>query len=79
MTRIILLIILIWLLYQVVKRIAASANPKHKQSGIEEKFVQCAHCGCHIPESESQIRNDKFYCCNPECQNLDSQKNEHGD
>lgn len=79
MARILLLIVLVWVLYRIVKRIAKNANPKPTQSGAEEKFVQCAHCGCHVPMSESLIKNNKIYCNNPECQNLDHQKNQHGD
>jgi hypothetical protein len=78
MARILLLIILVWILYQIVKRIAVSANPKPTKSGVEEKFVQCAHCGCHVPISESLIKNNKIYCNNPECLNLDHQKEQHG-
>jgi hypothetical protein len=68
MARILILIILVWLLYQIIKRIAASAsarsNPEQK---AEQKMVQCTQCGCHVPQSESQIKNDKIICSNPEC------------
>jgi len=79
MARILLLIILVWILYQIVKRIAASANPKPTEYGIEEKFVQCTNCGCHVPIGESLIKNNKIYCNNPECLNLDDKKEQHGD
>ena len=79
MARILLLIILVWILYKVVKRIAASANPNPTTTGVEEKFVQCEHCGCHVPISESLIKNNKIFCNNPECLNLDHQKESHGD
>jgi hypothetical protein len=77
MARILLLIILVWILYQVVKRIATSATPKPNPPGAEEKFVQCTHCGCHVPISESLIKNNKIFCNNPECLNLDHQKEQH--
>jgi uncharacterized protein len=71
MARILILIILVWILYQVIKRIAASANAKPAQGSTEEKpeqkIVQCSHCGCHVPESESQIKNNKIICNSPEC------------
>ena len=68
MARILLLIVLVWILYLIVKRFIANADPTPAQSGSEEKFVQCSHCGCHVPMSESLIKNDKIYCNNPECQ-----------
>jgi len=71
MARILILIILVWVLYQIIKRIAASANTKPVQVSAEEKpeqkIVQCSHCGCHVPESESQIKNNKIICNSPEC------------
>jgi ssDNA-binding Zn-finger/Zn-ribbon topoisomerase 1 len=82
MVRILILIILVWALYQIIKRISAnahtkpSANPKQKP---EQTIVQCAQCGCHVPESESQIKNNKIVCNNPECQTLTNQKDQHGD
>jgi hypothetical protein len=82
MVRILILIILVWALYQIVKRILASAssntdaNPEQKP---EQKIVQCAYCGCHVPENESQIKNNKIVCNNPECQTQKNQEDQHGD
>jgi hypothetical protein len=68
MARILILIILIWLLYQIIKRIAAGANARNNpEQKPEQKMVQCAQCGCHVPQSECQIKNDKIICSNPEC------------
>ncbi len=81
MARIFLLIILGYLLYQVLKRMAASANSKpnakseeNLEEKPEERIVQCANCGCHVPISESQIKNNKILCNNPECQQNQSTK-----
>ena len=68
MARILLLIVLVWILYLIVKRFIANANPKPTRASTEEKFVQCSHCGCHVPISESLNKNGKIYCNNPECQ-----------
>jgi uncharacterized protein len=78
MVRILILIILIWALYLIIKRIASSAKPKPSEKP-EEAFVQCAHCGCHVPESESKVKDNKIFCNNPECQTLTNQKDQHGD
>jgi hypothetical protein len=70
--RILILIILVWLLVLIIKRVAASANakptPSSPEQKPEQKIVQCAHCGCHVPISESQMKDDKIICNNPECQ-----------
>ena len=78
MARILILIILVWALYQIIKRMAASANRKPSEKPAET-FVQCTHCGCHVPTSESQIKNNKIICNNPECQAKVDEKNQHGD
>ncbi len=70
MARILILIILGWILYQVIKRMATSADSKpniKSEEKPEEKIVQCANCGCHVPESESIIKNNQIICNNPEC------------
>ena len=70
MARILILIFLAWLLYQIIKRLAAKANAKtSEKSGAKpaQNFVKCAHCGCHMPEAESQIIDNKIVCNNPEC------------
>jgi ssDNA-binding Zn-finger/Zn-ribbon topoisomerase 1 len=66
MARIILLIVLFWILYQIVKRIAAGATSKSEQTP-EQTMVQCAHCGCHVPMSETKTKNNLIVCNNPEC------------
>lgn len=68
MVRILILIFLVWLLYQIIKRVAAKANAKPSVKS-EQNFVKCAHCGCHVLEAESQLINDKITCNNPECSN----------
>jgi formylmethanofuran dehydrogenase subunit E len=67
MARILLLIVLVFILVQIFKRMAASADSKPSKK-VEEKMLQCSNCGCHVPESESHIKNDKIICNNPECQ-----------
>jgi hypothetical protein len=75
MARILMLIILIWLLYQIIKRIAAGTDTRNNsEQKPEQKMVQCAQCGCHVPQSESQMKNDKIICSNPECLKDESKK-----
>ena len=82
MARILILIVLAWVLYQIIKRLLASINAKETarpQPAPEQTIVQCVHCGCHVPMSESQIKNNKIICNNPECQAIVDEKNQHGD
>lgn len=70
MSRILLLIILFWIVYIVVKRLVAKFQSNHapaKEMPHAEKIVACSQCGLHIPESESQIVDSIIYCNNPEC------------
>ena len=70
MPRILILLILCWVLYVVVKRFIASMKSSKtptKQTMHTEKIVACSQCGLHIPESESHMLNDTIYCNNPEC------------
>ena len=68
MARILLLIILIWILYIVVKRLLTNnASKTKKETGQTEKVVRCSQCGLHIPESETQLIDNLVCCSNPNC------------
>lgn len=74
MARVLLLILLGWLLYVVVKRIITSSQFKGPVSEsdaakpkTEERIVQCSQCGLHVPESDSHIQNNQVVCNSPEC------------
>lgn len=81
MARILILIVLVWILYLIIKRLAINAkaesakrkteqNPKNQ----EEKMLQCTQCGCHVPESETKLINHQIICNNPACSKIT-----HGD
>jgi DNA-directed RNA polymerase subunit RPC12/RpoP len=69
MPRILLLIVLVWVLYRVIKRVIAIAKPMPKKPSSKqvENFVKCVRCGLHIPESESLIKDNQITCNNPKC------------
>lgn len=74
MTRILLLIILIWIVYVVVKRFIAKTSSKTDETtetAHTEKIIACHQCGLHVPESESRIINGEIYCNNPACSKQD--------
>lgn len=69
MARVLLLILLGWLLYVVIKRafMSSNKNPAQQNHKAEEKIVQCAACGMHVPESETIKKNSLVVCNNPDC------------
>jgi uncharacterized protein len=74
MTRVLLLIVLVWLVYIVIKRAFLSHNFNHStqqnaktEQEPEQKMVHCAACGLHVPESESIKKDDLVICNNPDC------------
>ena len=72
MARVLLLIVLVWLVYVVIKRAFFSQNVSNStqqkpQPEPEQKMIQCAACGMHVPESESVKKDDLVLCNNPDC------------
>jgi len=76
MARVLLLILLVWILYVVVKRIYLGSTENHankKDKPAEkpsERIVQCWKCGLHVPESESHLTNNVVICNNSECNTI---------
>ncbi len=72
MPRILLLIVLLWIIYVLIKffiKKAQSTNEEAKDGSQEEKVIACVKCGMHVPESETHIVDGKVYCNNPNCKN----------
>ncbi len=69
MPRILLLILLVWILYLIFKRVSAnlSQDAKKSKQTENEKMVLCSKCGCHIPVSESLLKDGQTICNNPAC------------
>ncbi len=70
MSRILLLIVLLWIVYKLLKFFMGkiqSQNEESKTGKQPEKVIACAHCGLHVPESETHITDGKVYCNNPTC------------
>ena len=65
MGRLILLIllgILIFLILNGFFRSSAKRNAKDPKGKAVEQMVTCAHCGVHLPESESLASDGKHFC-----------------
>ena len=76
MARILILIVLGWILYLIIKRVLANTKKaqesaknteKDPVNNTDEKILQCTQCGCHVPESDTKLINEKIICTNPEC------------
>ncbi len=61
--RLIILALVIWLIYRMVRRMLAKPdNTKPASPSPGTNMVRCAHCGIHIPETEALFRDDRPYC-----------------
>ncbi len=68
MTKLILLGLVIWLAFYILKRWLKQTNarPSNKPESSDsegEDMVQCATCKVHLPRSEAFLVNSNFYCC----------------
>lgn len=66
MAKLILIAIAIWLIITVLKRYRKGIDQPDrgatKHQGNSEAMVQCAHCGIHLPESESIESHGQYFC-----------------
>lgn len=65
MIKILLLAVVVWLVYSLLKKYARSVEKDEMatpSSPIEEDMVRCAQCGVHLPKSESILARGEYYC-----------------
>lgn len=63
--RIILILLAIWLIAGVVRRMLRQRNGQSRRRSREldaHSMVRCAHCGLHIPETEALRDGELFFC-----------------
>lgn len=60
MSRLLLLLAIAAAIYLLLKSLRKNVLPK--TPGIAEDMVRCAHCGVHIPVSESLRAGDQTFC-----------------
>ena len=60
MSRLIFLFAIVAVIYLLFKSYSA---PTAKAAKPAEDMVRCAHCGVHLPKSESVSDGDQFFCC----------------
>lgn len=61
--KLILLAVGIWVVYRLLKSYGRSITRDQEPDKLEnEDMVRCAHCGVHLPRSESIASKDEFFC-----------------
>jgi uncharacterized protein len=61
MSRLILLFALVAIVYWLFKSYRKPPQ-KTAQPETSEEMVRCAHCGVHLPKSESILAGGEFFC-----------------
>jgi len=64
MVKILLLAIIVWLLFKIIKRYSRSLQTRTeaKKRTDEAVMVQCRHCGLHIPREDSVADQGQYFC-----------------
>jgi uncharacterized protein len=61
MSRLFLLIAIAVVVYLLIK--SYRKNVPKQDNPVAEDMVRCAHCGMHLPKSESILAGGNFFCC----------------
>lgn len=79
MSRILLLIVFVWILYVLLKRffafIQSNQTPSNK-SVLADNMVACHRCGLHVPENEAVMIDGNAYCNHPDCHQINNGRSE---
>lgn len=60
MSRLLLLIAIVAVVYLLVRAFRKSSPPQ--DTPVVDDMVRCAHCGVHLPKQESIQSNGQFFC-----------------
>lgn len=53
-----------YLLFRLLGTGRANGEVRRPPRGnVPERMVSCAHCGLHVPASESVTSGGRYYCC----------------
>ena len=74
MSRIILLALIIWLIYVILKRAIKTTQKPAKNNAVED-IVQCAYCGVYSPKLESYIVDQQYFCCLEHSKQINKESN----
>ena len=62
MSKLIFLLLAVAVAWMVLKGHRKSKRERPPPAPAAEDMVQCAHCGVHLPRSESRAANEKYFC-----------------
>lgn len=62
MAKILLLILIVWVVYTLIKRYQRSLNVPQPGPKPAEDMVKCAHCAVNLPRSEALLTKGEFFC-----------------
>ncbi len=62
MSRLLFLLAVIAVVYWLLKRYSKTSSRQDTDASGED-MVRCAHCGVHLPKSESILSGGNYYCC----------------
>jgi uncharacterized protein len=64
MIKYLLLAAFVYVAFIWLQRAAAGARKSARSGapGAQEKMVTCAHCGVHLPQSESVSEGSRIFC-----------------
>lgn len=61
MSRLLMLLVIVAVIYLLIRSFRKKADVEQDET-VTEDMVRCAHCGVHLPRSESIQADGKFYC-----------------
>ena len=67
MSRLLFLAVIAAVVYWLLKSYRKQLHEDEELSGKTEDMVRCAHCGVHLPKSESIPAGNAYYCCEAHC------------
>ncbi|HEX5338983.1 MAG TPA: PP0621 family protein [Gallionella sp.] len=62
MSRLLFLIAIVAVIY-LLFRSYRKPEIRRDEAAAPEDMVRCAHCGVHLPKSESVRDGEQFFCC----------------
>ena len=60
--KLIIVLLLGWAGFSLIKRLKDSASSSPAKSGHGQKMVACETCDTHVPESDVIVKNGKNFC-----------------
>jgi len=62
MGKLLLFALVVAVLWWIIRGSGKPAAGSGSSQSVVEDMVRCAHCGVHLPRSESYASNNEFFC-----------------